>query len=205
MTRLRKPTMAALSGLGAVALLATSAVAATDSGPAMARPSMQLAHMGQAPQSGGGMMSPGQGYGSGPSYGMGPCHGSGAGYGMGPGMMRPGYGYGPAPGYGMGPGMMGPEGSGRGEGYGMAPDMGGRGMMGRDPGQVVVPSRDLSVDDVRHFLEHSIDMHGNKRLKVGEVTETDQHTIVAEIVTQDGSLVQRLNVDRYTGQIRQVE
>lgn len=52
MTRLRKPTMAALAGLGALALLATTAVAATDSGAASVTPSVQLAHMGQGPQSG---------------------------------------------------------------------------------------------------------------------------------------------------------
>ena len=45
----------------------------------------------------------------------------------------------------------------------------------------------------------------NKRLKVGEVKEADDDTIVAEIVTQDGSLVQRLKVDRHTGQMQQVE
>jgi hypothetical protein len=34
------------------------------------------------------------------------------------------------------------------------------------------------------------------------VSEKDDDTIVAEIVTQEGSLVQRLEVDRHTGWTR---
>jgi hypothetical protein len=44
--------------------------------------------------------------------------------------------------------------------------------------------------------------HGNDRLQIGEVTEQDEDTIMADIETVDGSLVQRLAVDRQTGQMR---
>lgn len=122
---------------------------------------------------------PGQGYGMGPGM-MGP----GVGQGMGPGMMAPGQGYGPgmmAPGYGYGPQP----------GYGMGAGAG--------------PSQDLSVDDVRARLERSLAWHGNPRLAIGDVTETDADTITADIVTRDGSLVQRFLVDRHSGAMRMAE
>jgi len=106
----------------------------------------------------------------------------GQGYCMGPGMMGPGYGYGQ--GYGMGPGMMG-------QGYGM--------------GSATMPEKDLSADDVRARLDRSLSWHGNKRIKVGEVKDVDDDTISADIVTQDGSLVQRFMVNRHTGQMQQIE
>jgi hypothetical protein len=98
---------------------------------------------------------------------------------MGPGIMGPGTG---------GQGMMGP-------GFGKGPGLGSQ----------VVPSKDLTADDVRHFLDHRLEMHGNKRLKVGEVKEADDDKIVADITTVDGSLVQRLEVNRHTGKMQHVE
>ena len=112
---------------------------------------------------------------------------------MGPGMMGPGM---------MGAGMMGPGMMGPGM---MGPGMMGPGMMGPGCGSRVVSNQDLSTDDVRHFFEHRLEWHGNKRLKLGEVTEADDDTIVAEITTVDGSLVQRVQVDRHTGQMKQVD
>lgn len=102
-------------------------------------------------------------------------------------------GYGPGSGYGTGPGMMG-------QGYGM-----GYGMMGLGFGGQGALGKDLSTDDVRHVLEHRLEWHGNERLKLGEVKEADDDTIVADIVTQDGSLVQRLKIDRHTGRMQQAE
>ena len=93
----------------------------------------------------------------------------------------------------------------------MAPGMSSQGMMGpgfgKGPGldNQVVPSKDLTADDVRQFLDHRLEMHANKRLKVGEVQQADDDKIVADITTVDGSLVQRLEVDRHTGQMRHVE
>ncbi len=77
-------------------------------------------------------------------------------------------------------------------------------MMGLGMGPKVVPIKHLSTDDVGHFLERRLDGQGNKRLKVGSVEEKDNATIAAEIVSADGSLVQRLEVDRHTGLIEQV-
>jgi hypothetical protein len=139
------------------------------------------------------------GQGMGPGYGMGPGmtgQGMSPGYGMGPGMtgqgMSPGYGMGPGMmGQGMGPGMMGQEmepGYGRGQGM-------GRGMMQPLP-------EDLSAADVKHMMEHRLAWQGNPNIKLGNVEEKDDNTVVAEIVTQDGSLLQRLEVDRHTGWMR---
>jgi hypothetical protein len=112
---------------------------------------------------------------------------------MGQGMMGPGM---------MGQGMMGPGMMGQGMmGHGMM----GPGMMGLGFGHRVVPQQHLSTDDVRHFFEHRLERHGNERLTLGEVTQADDDTIVVEITTVDGSLVQRLEVDRHTGQMKQVD
>jgi hypothetical protein len=102
------------------------------------------------------------------------------GQGMAPGMM----------GHGMAPGMMG---------HGMAP-----GMMGRGSSMMTALRQDLSVDDVKHMMEHRLAWDGNPNLKVGKVEQKDDDAIVAEIVTQDGSIVDRLEVDRHTGQVRRV-
>ena len=99
----------------------------------------------------------------------------------------------------MGPGMMGP---GYGMGQGMSPGMMGQGQMGpgmRGQGMMQPLRQDLSAADVQHMMEHRLAWQGNPNVKVGTVEEKDDDTIVAEIVTQDGSLVQRLQVDRHTG------
>ncbi|WP_193367856.1 hypothetical protein [Pelagibius marinus] len=150
-----------------------------------------------------------------PGYGMGGYGMMGPGM-MGPGMMGPGMmgpGYGPeggempmmgpgGQGHGMGPGMgqgMGP-GTGPGTGQGMAPGMG----QGMGPGMIPPTARTLSADDVKTMLERRLAWQGNPHVKLGEVAEKDDDTIVAEIVTQDGSLVQRLEVDRHRGWTRTV-
>ncbi len=100
----------------------------------------------------------------------------------------------------MGHGMMPMMGHGM-----MGQGMGGQGKMAPGMGPWVVPIKHLSTDEVRHFLEHRLDGQGYKRLKVGSVEEKDNGTISAEIVSVEGSLVQRLEVDRHTGLISQVE
>ena len=67
-------------------------------------------------------------------------------------------------------------------------------------GSRVVPKMNLSADDVRDYLTAQIDRLGNKRLKVGNVN-ADSGAITAEIVTVDNSLVQRMKIDRGTGNI----
>lgn len=128
-----------------------------------------------------------QGSGQAPGFGMGPGM-MGQGYGMRPGMMGQGYG--------MGPGMMG---QGMGQGYGMRPGM------GWGPGQAAPADLELSADAVRQRLQQHLNWHANPRLKLGEITEADDDTIVAEIVTRDGSLVQKLAIDRHSGFMRQME
>lgn len=105
------------------------------------------------------------------------------------------------PGFGPGgPGMMNPSTM-------MGPGMMGSRMM-RGPGAMhatgALADRDLTADDVRTMFDRNFAWHGNTRLQVGNVTERDADTIVAEIETVDGSLVQRLEVDRHTGFTRQV-
>jgi len=103
---------------------------------------------------------------------------------------------------GQGQGMMGPGMMGYGMmGQGMGPD---GGMMG--PGMMMSPmmvmgqqSANLTVDDVKGNLERWLAWQGNARLKIGSVSEKDQATITAEIVTLDNSLVQKFDVDRRTG------
>lgn len=171
----------------AAGLFATSAVYADEDksatqGSMMPRGQMTGGQMG--PGMMGGMMPGGQG-------GM-----------MGPGMMGPGM---------MGGMMHGGQGGMMGSGMmgGMMPGgeagMMGPGMMGQGFGDRVVPSKHLSTDDVRHFLEHRLDRRGNKRLKVGDVKEEGKDSIIAEIVTVDDSLVERLKVDRHSGLLQRVE
>jgi hypothetical protein len=134
---------------------------------------------------------------------------------MGPGMMGPGMmgQMGPGPGMmgsggpGMGPDMMGPGMMGQ----GMHPGMGQMpGMMGQMPGAMgpgmhgfrVVPMMHLSTDDVRRFLQRHILAHNLEHLQVGEVTQTDDETITADIVTREGSLALRLEIDAYTGFVK---
>ncbi len=94
----------------------------------------------------------------------------------------------------MGPGMMG---------NGIVQP--GMGMVQPCPyGTAQDVDKDLSADDVRLFLERSLAFHGNKRLKVGDVKEAGDDTIVTDIVTVDDSLVHRLEVDRHTGRMQQV-
>ncbi|NQU61411.1 MAG: hypothetical protein HQ512_09790 [Rhodospirillales bacterium] len=132
-----------------------------------------------------------------PTFAHGPAgsggQGSGGGYGM---MGHMGN---------MGPGMMGGYGSGMGAGmmgFGPGGQMGGQGDC--PYGQKAAFSKDVTVDSVTKFLEQRLTMMGNKRLKVGDVTEKDDKTITGEIVTQDGSLVQKLQFDRETGRHRMI-
>jgi len=120
----------------------------------------------------------------------------------GPGMMQRGSG-------GMGPGMMqgyhgrmGQMGPGMMQGGMMQGGMmqGGMGTAAEPFGTRVTPMMNLSVEDVRSYLDVQLERLNNKRLKVGEVKANDG-TITADIVTVDNSLVQRLKINRRTGAI----
>ena len=59
--------------------------------------------------------------------------------------------------------------------------------------------RDLNVGEVKGILGHRLEHHGNKRLRVDKVEESDDDTIVAETETLDGSLFERYAINRRAG------
>jgi hypothetical protein len=139
----------------------------------------------------------------------GPMGEAGSGRGrMGPGMM----GGGMTGGGMMGPGMMGPGMMGM-DGMPTGPMMHGpRGHMGGHalgPGALYGMPHGLAAEmtpaRVEAFLSHLLERHGNPRLEIGEITEADDGSIIAEIVTTDGSLVQRLAFNRFPGLFRQID
>lgn len=58
---------------------------------------------------------------------------------------------------------------------------------------------------VEAYLAHMLERHNNPRLRIGEIAEADDGSIIAEIVTVDGSLVQRLAFNRFPGLFRQID
>lgn len=119
-----------------------------------------------------------------PAFAHGP---GGQGWGMGSGMMGNGM---------MGPGaMMGGAGS-YGMGYGAGPC--------HDDGDDAAVSI-KSDADVKAFLGKRLEWMGNKRLKVGTVEKSGDDTWVANIVTVDGSLVDKIEVNGKTGFMHRVE
>ena len=100
-------------------------------------------------------------------------------------------------------GMMCPMMGGMMQGHMMGSGMTGMGSpsgMGALFGSRVVPTLNLSVDDVRGYLTTQLDRLGNKRLKIGNIN-ADGGFITADITTVDNSLVQRMKVNRSTGGI----
>lgn len=178
MSRFTRKTVSTVAAATALALVAGSAAA---HGPRQgAAGGMMMGPggvMGQPPFAGNVAGQPGYG----PGYGM-------MGYGMRPGMM----GHHPM----MGAGMMGP-------GYGYGPGMGmGQGFGPCGQAAANGAEEDIGADDVTARLERWLAIQGNDRLQLGKVVEVDDDTITAEIVTVDGSLVQKLTVDRHTGWTR---
>ena len=90
----------------------------------------------------------------------------------------------------MGQGMMG---------QGMGPGMMGQGM---GPGAMQLLARDLETSDVERMMNSWLAWQRNPNLKLGKVEAKDEYIIAAEIVTKDGSLVRRYEVNRQTGWMR---
>ena len=67
------------------------------------------------------------------------------------------------------------------------------------------PAEGITVERARTILEGVLAWHGNPRLKLGTVEEQNEDTIVAEILTVDDLLVQRLAIDRATGTFRRID
>lgn len=57
----------------------------------------------------------------------------------------------------------------------------------------------LTAEEAKTLVEARLIMKGNDRLKVGQVTESDQETYLVDIVTVDNSLVRQIEVDRDNG------
>jgi len=81
----------------------------------------------------------------------------------------------------------------------MGPGMTGQGM---GPGAMQPLARDLETPDVERMMNSWLAWQRNPNLKLGKIEAKDDYLIVAEIVTKDGSLVQRYEVNRQTGWMR---
>lgn len=82
------------------------------------------------------------------------------------------------------------------------------GMMGGPAVLLGSPSgapEEMTEDRVRVLLERQLAALGNPRLKLGEIGTSADGSVTAEIVTVDGSLVQKLAFNRYPGLVRQVD
>ena len=117
-------------------------------------------------------------------------------------MMGPQRGwYCPMCGQWMGPGGWG-MGAGWGHGYGM-----GRGMM--HPGYPIGPQYQwpqrlqLEEKDAKALVEEYLQSTRNPNLKLGKI-EDKGTTFEAEILTKDGSLVDKVAIDKSTGWMRSV-
>jgi len=70
------------------------------------------------------------------------------------------------------------------------------------PDGIEVLPQDLSINDVRHMMEHHVAWEYGGRLKLGIVKEKDADTIIVELVTPESYLVKRVEVNRHTGWMR---
>jgi hypothetical protein len=104
----------------------------------------------------------------------------------------PGPGYGMGRGYGMGPGMMG-RGYG---GYGMGSGYGGQ--YGRPYQELQKP---LDEQQARQEVQNYLKSTRNPNLKVGKIEEKGDHYEV-NVETKEGSLVDKILVDKNTGHMR---
>jgi len=110
------------------------------------------------------------------------CPGWGAGM-MGPGTM----------GRGMGPGMMQ-------QGRGMGPGMMGQGY-GSGPQYQQQPQKPLEKTDAEAMVQNYLNATRNPNLKLGKLKE-EGSAFEAEIVTKDGSLADKILIDKNTGWMR---
>jgi hypothetical protein len=64
---------------------------------------------------------------------------------------------------------------------------------------------EMTEDRVRALLMQELSNLGNPRLKLGQIGKASDGSITAEILTVEGSLVQKLAFNRYPGLMRQVD
>ena len=83
---------------------------------------------------------------------------------------------------------------GRGYGMGPPPDM-----MGPQYGpQYQEPQKSMDENEAKGFLENYLQSTRNPNLKLGKIEDKD-NTFEAEILTKDGSLVNKIIVDKRAG------
>ncbi|MEJ2725129.1 MAG: cytochrome c [Deltaproteobacteria bacterium] len=97
----------------------------------------------------------------------------------------------PGAGYGMGPGMGGGYG-----GYGMGPGYGGQ----YGPQQYQKPPKPLDEQQAKQEVENYLKSTRNPNLKVGKIEEKGNDYVV-NIETKDGSLVDKILVNKDTGRM----
>lgn len=115
------------------------------------------------------------------------------------------HGWGGMPPYGavLGPAMMGGCGM-MGPGYGMMRP--GYSMMPPGYGPMATffaPPPRMSAGNLKASLERWVAASGNPRLRLGGVTE-DAEAVVAEVVTTEGALVDRLRIDKRSGLVQRM-
>ena len=87
----------------------------------------------------------------------------------------------------------------------MQPEMPGMMMGDAMPyGMPYGDQQEMTPERVRALLEEQLARHANPRLAIGEIATAADGSITAEIVTVDGSLVQKLAFNRYPGLYRLV-
>ena len=106
--------------------------------------------------------------------------------------------------YGMGPGMMWNRGdSDEWRGWGPGSMMGaGRGY-GQGHHSYNRSGKPITMDQAKVLVENYLTTNGNPNLKSGKLTDKDKY-FEAEIVTKEGSLVDKLMLDKRTGWMRSV-
>lgn len=104
--------------------------------------------------------------------------------------------------YGMGPGMMWNRGDSTG-----GPGWGSGGMMGAGRGygyhNYNRSGKPLTMDQAKVLVENYLTTMGNPNLKSGKLADKDKY-FEAEIVTKEGSLVDKLMLDKQTGWMKSV-
>ena len=63
----------------------------------------------------------------------------------------------------------------------------------------------MTLDDVRQVVGEHLEDYGNPRLRVGAVAAVSEDVITAVVETIDGSLVEKLVFDRFSGQFARAD
>lgn len=122
--------------------------------------------------------------------------------GVSPGTM--GQGQMPMMGGMAGPGMMGQGPMPMAGGIMPCPMMGMAGGPGMLYGVPQGAQEEMTPERVRALLDQWLTQHGNPRLKIGTIAPAADGSVTAEILTVEGSLVQKLAFNRYPGLARQI-